>query len=345
LRSGTNGFAVQHKRLAVQPCPRLALTDSGPSAAQLSLPAADKPSVLVSEAGRMSQALAPKVTPVITLISEACRSVLADRTRLPSMPDIAARIHGAMNSPNWSIRSVATIIKSDAGTTTYVLKAANSALLARDTPIRDVERAIAWLGMENTRNLVMAHALRSMFITRSPVLGGLMRRTWRTSAGLAASSSVLARHCPRFSPERALLAGLLQDIGVLPILNALKRYHAQLRDEGPILAAIDKHAPKVGMVLLTQWGFERDLVEVARSRFDWGRDTGAAADLADLVLVARLHDRIAQGKAEGLPRLDTVPAFSKLPLGDVRDDSSLELLHAEKATVTEVMRELGAQPT
>jgi HD-like signal output (HDOD) protein len=283
------------------------------------------------------------MTPVITLISEACRSVLADRARLPSMPDVAARIHGAMSSPNWSIRSVAAIIKSDAGTTTYVLKASNSALHASGTPIRDVERAIAWLGMDNTRNLVMAHSLRSMFITRSQVLGGLMRRTWGTSARLAASSSVLARHCPRFTPERALLAGLLQEIGVLPILNALKPYHSQLRDEGPILAAIDKHAPKVGMVLLKQWGFEPELIEVARSRCDWRRDSGPAADLADLVLVARLHDRIAQGKAERLPRLDEVPAFSKLPLGDLRDDSSLELLHGEKAAVAEVMRELGAQ--
>lgn len=291
----------------------------------------------------MSQALASKGTPVITLISEACRSVLADRSRLPSMPDVAARIHAAMSSPNWSIRSVAAIVKSDAGTTTYVLKASNSALRASDTPIRDVERAIAWLGMDNTRNLVMAHSLRSMFITRSPVLGGLMRRTWRTSARLAASSSVLARYCPRFSPERALLAGLLQDIGVLPILNALKRFHAQLRDEAPILAAIDKHAPKVGMVLLKQWSFEPDLIEVARSRCNWARDPGPAADLADLVLVARLHDRIERGKAEKLPRLDAVPAFSKLPLGDVRDDSSLELLHEQKAAVAEVMRELGAE--
>ncbi|HEU4619351.1 MAG TPA: HDOD domain-containing protein [Gammaproteobacteria bacterium] len=289
----------------------------------------------------MNRTAASRPTPIITLISDACRNVLADRAKLPTMPDVAARIHGAMTSPNWSIRAVSTIIKGDPGTTTYVLKAANSALYSRSAPIRDVDRAVAWLGMDNTRSLVIAHAVRSMFVTRSQMLGGLMRRTWRTSARLAASSAVLARHCPRFPPEKALLAGLLQDIGVLPILTVLKRYQDQLTDEERVMNAIDKYAAQVGMVLLKHWDFEPELVEVARSRCDWRRDEAPAAKLADLVLVARLHDRFVQGKADGLPRLDETPAFAKLPLEALRDDSSLEILHAEEDAVAEVMRDLG----
>ncbi len=285
---------------------------------------------------------ASRPTPIITLISDACRKILTHRASLPSMPDVAARIHGAMTSPNWSIRTVAAIIQGDAGTTTYLLKTANSALYAGSTPIRDVERAIAWLGMDKTRSLVLAHALRAMFVTRSHVLGTLLRRTWLASTRLAALSSVLARHCSRFSPERALLAGLLQDIGVLPILNVLKRYPDQLGDEDLIVRAIDKYAPQVGRVLLLHWGFEPELVAVAQSRGEWFRDAGPSADMADLVLVARLHDRIVQGSAEGLPRLDEVPASSKLPLGAFRDDSSLELLHEEVLAVEELIREFGA---
>ncbi len=290
----------------------------------------------------MQRPPSPRPTPIIALISDACRKILTHRASLPSMPDVAARIHGAMTSPNWSIRTVATIIKGDAGTTTYLLKTANSALYAGSTPIRDVERAIAWLGMDKTRSVVLTHALRSMFLTRSHVLGNLLRRTWLGSTRLAALCSVLARHCPRFSPDRALLAGLLQDIGVLPILNVLKGYPDQLTDEGAIVGAIDKYAPQVGRVLLLHWGFEPDIVAVPQSRGDWLRDPAPAADMADLVLVARLHDRIVQGTAAGLPRLDEVPASGKLPVGAFRDDSSLELLHEETLAVEELMRELGA---
>ena len=144
------------------------------------------------------------------------------------------------------------------------------------------------------------------------------------------------------SPERALLAGLLQDIGVLPILNVLNRYQDQLTDEAQVLGVVERYANQVGQVLLKHWDFESDMVEVARSRGDWHRDPGPAPELADLVLLARLHDQIVKGKANDLPGIDQVPAFAKFPLGEVLPDSTLALLHEERAAVDEIMRALGA---
>ncbi len=89
------------------------------------------------------------------------------------------------------------------------------------------------------------------------------------------------------------------------------------------------------------WNFESDMVEVARSRGDWLRNPRPAPELADLVLLARLHDSIVEGKANGLPRIDEVPASAKFPLGGVLPDSSLELLHDERESVNEIMRALG----
>lgn len=290
----------------------------------------------------MNQAVRAKPTPLITLIGEICQDLLANRASLPSMPDVAARIHDAMTSPNWSVNTIATIIKGDPGTTAYLLQMANSAMYSGVTPIREVERAISRIGMDSTRSLVTAHALRSVFETRSGMLGAVMRRTWKSSARLAALSAVLARHCSRFSPERALLAGLLQNIGVLPILNVLNQYQDQLNSEAQVVGAVNRYAPRVGQVLLQQWAFDSDIVEVARSRGDWLRDPEPTADLADLVLIASLHDSIVEGETDDLPRIDEVPAFAKLPLGDLLPDSSLQLLHDEEASVQDVMRALGA---
>lgn len=291
----------------------------------------------------MPQARSVQPTPIITLIGDACREVLANRESLPSMPDVAIRVHEAMKSPNWSINTVASIIKGDPGTTTYLLQIANSALYSSVSQITEVEIAVARIGMDDTRNLVMAHALKSMFVTNSPFLDSLMRENWRTSARLAALSAVLARSCPNFSPERALLAGLLQDIGVLPILNVLKRFESQLTNEAQVKQAIERYAAQVGMVLLKQWGFEPEMVEVARSRCDWHRDPKPTADLADLVLIARLHGDIIWGNAADHPKIGEIPAASKLPLGELREDSSLECLHEDEASVLEVMRLLGAE--
>jgi HD-like signal output (HDOD) protein len=291
----------------------------------------------------VSPASAVKSVPIATLITDACAKLLSNHASLPSMPAVAARIHDAMASPNWSMRTIAAIIKSDLGTTTYLLQVANSPLYAGAAPARQVEQAIARLGINSTRHLVMAHAVRSTFVTRSPLLTALMRRTWASSTRLAALCSVLAKHCSSFRPDSAMLAGLLQDIGVLPILNVLNRYHEQLSNGAHVLSAIDKFAPPVGTILLTRWGFEADMVEVARSRGNWLRNPQAAADLADLVLVARLHANITLGNpAEHSPRIDAVPASAKLPLGDLRPDSSVALLHDEEATINELMSSLGA---
>lgn len=290
----------------------------------------------------MSSASAVKSVPIATLITDICAKLLSNHASLPSMPAVAARIHDAMASPNWSMRTIATIIKSDLSTTTYLLQVANSPLYAGAGPVRQVEQAIARLGINTTRHLVMAHAVRSMFVTRSALLTSLMQRTWASSTRLAALCGVLAKHLSRFRPESATLAGLLQDVGVLPILNVLNRYHEQLTSEAPVVRAIDKFAPSVGTVLLTRWGFEADMVEVARSRGNWLRDPQPAADLADVVLVARLHAEIASGEgAQPLPRIDAVPASAKLALGDLRPDGSLALLHEEAATVDELMGSLG----
>jgi hypothetical protein len=65
-------------------------------------------------------------------------------------------------------------------------------------------------------------------------------------------------------------------------------------------------------------------------------------DLADVVLVARLHADITSGnQARHSPRIDAVPAFAKLPLGNLRPDSSVTLLHDEEATINDLMSSLG----
>lgn len=290
----------------------------------------------------MSSAPAVKSVPIATLITDACAKLLSDHASLPSVPAVAARIHDAMCSPNWSMRTIAHIIKSDLGTTTYLLRIANSSVYATATPARQVEQAIARLGITTTRQLVMAHAVRSTFVTRSSLLTSLMQRTWRSSTRVAALSGVLAKHCSNLRPESATLAGLLQDIGVLPILNVLNRYHKQLSDEAQVVGAMDKFAPSVGTILLTRWGFEDDMVEVARSRGNWLRNPQPSADLADVVLLARLHANITSGnEAPQWPRIDAVPASAKLALGDLRPDGSIALLHDEESSIAELMSSLG----
>lgn len=280
-------------------------------------------------------------TPVSGLLARIYCDILADQARLPSMPDVALRIRAAMKQPNSSAATVARAVKADPGTSAYIIRISNSALYGGVALIQDVENAVARLGMDTTRNLVTAYALRAMFKTRSDVLSELMQNTWRKSARLAALASVIAARCPGFSQDSAMLAGLLQDIGVLPLLNALENSVQPLPEPERVYDTIASFSPKVGVMLLRQWEFEEDIVEVARSRDEWWRNPHPEPDLADVVLVARLHASVGSDQKRHLPLINEVPAFLKLPLGDVGPDASLQLLREAESEVREVMRMLG----
>jgi HD-like signal output (HDOD) protein len=279
--------------------------------------------------------------PVSGFFAKIYREILADKTGLPSMPDLAVRIRAVMQRPSNSVATASRVVQSDPGTAAYLIRVANSALYGGVSRIQNVENAVSRLGMDTTRNLVTAHALRSMFHTSSPVLGRFMQEAWRKSAGVAALASIIASRCPGFVPDRAMLAGLLQDIGVLPLLNALERSRQPLPEPERISGLIDLFAAKVGAVLLQHWAFDEDIVEVARSRDDWWRNSQLKPDLADVVLVARLHASVGGEGMQHLPLINEVPAFMKLPLGELNPDASLKFLREAEADVRDVMRMLG----
>ena len=106
---------------------------------------------------------------------------------------------------------------------------------------------------------------------------------------------------------------------------------------GEIARIIFNQPEKRNAVSLEMW----EAVEVAASRGNWHRDTGAKADLSDLLIVARLHASAGKESARKLPRVDEVPAFRKLPLGSVSEDAQLTLLLEADEEVQDLANMLG----
>ena len=267
--------------------------------------------------------------------------VFADESLLPMMPDVAVRLTAVMSDPNYDLGRVVRTIQADAGVSAYLVRMANSPLLRWTPPVKDVPGAVRRIGMQVTRNVVMAHALKTMFRIKTPVLVDIMEETWKRSARLAALSAVLAIRNGAFSSDRALLAGLLQDIGALPILNALDRRHPHRKHRQDIGTIVEALSASIGSMLLQRWGLDAELVAVANSRNEWLRDNGPQADLADLVLIARAHLLVGTTDSRERPRLDQMPAFHKLSLGPLAADDSLALFSEAESDVREVEELLG----
>jgi HD-like signal output (HDOD) protein len=249
-----------------------------------------------------------------------------DKLILPSLPDVAVRVGRAMREENTNARKLAEIVQTDPAITTKLIRAANSPLYAGVTPVDSCAAAIVRLGADTTHKLVLTFALRDLFNTRSSILKNHMRQLLMHSVKVSAVCYILSKITNRFNPEHAMLAGLLHDIGNVAILSYAERFPEVANDSEKLNQVMSDMRGRIGSVILRNWGFIEDLIEVTLQAENWLRESEGEADYADLVIVAQLHTLIGSPTISNLPGLDQVPAFGRLNLGELTPKLSLKIL-------------------
>lgn len=255
---------------------------------------------------------------------------------LPVLPDLAIKIRDTLRDPQVPIDDASKLVTVDQSLTAYIIKIANSPLYGGVDPCVDAQSAIIRLGYNSTRNISMTFVMRSMFKPKLRKLIPHMQKLWLKVSNLAALSAVLAERCSDVDHEIALTAGMMQDIGALPIITKLSRYPEVFNDPQKLNMVVDKYAARVGTLMLHKWNFQEDMVEVVRSRKDWMRDKSPKADLADIVLLARLHSYVGTPRMRKHPPLYKTPAFKKLNLATQGPETSLAILEQAKDEVDAV---------
>ncbi|EXJ15413.1 HDOD domain-containing protein [Imhoffiella purpurea] len=255
---------------------------------------------------------------------------------LPSMPKVARAIQEAMSDRNITSARLARIVQMDLAVTGGLIRLSNSAMYRGVKPIADVRNAIIRLGMDLTRSVVMSLAMQQVFRTRSPLVKHFMKATWNRSVHISALGYVIARRCEGLNPEEALLAGLLCDVGVVPILDYVSRHYRDIEDDA-LEAALLRLKGRVGELVMADWGLGSDLIQVVRESERWYRDSGERPDYCDIVLVARLY-RLHQSEPRGpLPRYDEVPAYFNLGLGTEAGEQEADFISEASEQISEVM--------
>lgn len=277
------------------------------------------------------------------LFLQIYKDLESGRIELPTLPDLAIKIREVLRDETTPIDDVTRIISLDPTLTAYLIKVANSPLYVGVDRCSDVQTAIIRLGYDNTRNIAMTFLLRSMFRPKLRKLQPILEELWLTVSNLAAISSVLASRCGGFDPEMALTGAMMQDIGALPIVQKLSRIPGAFDHPEQIRKIIDSYAAKVGTLILHKWNFEEEMIEVVRSRKDWMRDKKPQADLADIVLVARLHTYIGTPEMRNCPRINQIPAYKKLPFGELGPNQSLLILEQAREDI-EAINQLLPMP-
>lgn len=272
-------------------------------------------------------------------IYQAIRAELRDdRLMVPSLPEVALRIKKAVESESANIGKIAKIVNADPAITAKLIKVANGPLYRGNVTIDNCQAAIVRLGMNATKQLVIGFALRDLFRLSNPELKRRMQETWRHSTEVGAISLVLAKLTRHLEPEQALLAGLLHDIGVVPILCHVQNDTALLADPAALDQAIQELRGEIGAMILQRWGFHEPLVQAARKADEWYYDSGPRADYADLVILAQLHSHMKAGRGAQYPQMEQIPAFAKLAPDTLTPQASLKVIDQAKGEVAEVIR-------
>lgn len=259
----------------------------------------------------------------------------ARKFRLTSLPEVAMKIRGLLDNNDASVKQIAEVVNRDPVIAAKIIRAANSPIYFGAAKCETVQNAIVRLGLLTTKQLVIGFTLRDLFQTSVPLLHKLMTEIWQQSMDVASNSFVLARHTKLYDPEEAMLAGLVSNIGVLSVLSYAQNYPQLLENEPLLRQWADKLKGEVGAMVLENWQFPEEIVEVARGCEDWSRCPTTRADLCDLVLVATLHSYIGKRKQPPPPRMDQVPAYQKLALGKLTPEMTLQILVEAKEQIAQ----------
>lgn len=246
--------------------------------------------------------------------AEIRAAVANDQIQLPTLPEVALRVRDAVESDASGAEAIAELIGSDAALTVRLLQVANSPLYRGRSEIDTLHQAVTRLGLKMVRSLVVSLAMKQIFQATSVALDTHFRRIWDDSLQVAAISRVLANQVSSLEREQAMLGGLIHNVGALPVLTKIDEHWGFEADAEEIGRLVDELAPEIGGYIARQWGFAESIANIPVAAFDPAYDPGPTPTYADIVLVARLQNLFAQGRADPGLEWSEVPAFSKIGL-------------------------------
>ncbi|MBI5579398.1 MAG: HDOD domain-containing protein [Deltaproteobacteria bacterium] len=199
------------------------------------------------------------------------KELLARLDSLPSLPEIYAELLAEIQAPNSSFRRVGDLIARDVGMTAKVLQIVNSAFFGLTRRILNPQDAVAMLGYDTLKALVLSNKIFSQFDAkrvRCMDVNALWQHSMNT--GLFARTIAVGEKLPRTAQDEAFTAGVLHDVGKLilahnfPELYAdvVMRSRAHRRPAAELEQEIfgGSHA-ELGAYLLGLWGIGEEVVD------------------------------------------------------------------------------------
>jgi hypothetical protein len=241
---------------------------------------------------------------LLTILVEKIRN---DSLVLPSLPEIALKIRKMADDPNVNLNQMADMISHDPALSARIMKIANSAFVGRGVHVNSLHQATTRIGLRYIKNVVTSMAMEQLFVSKTAFVKQQMDLVWAETLELTAFAlTAMQQHNAAFKNpavnfDTMTLAGLVHNIGALPILTEAEKQLDIFGDETFIKESITNISGKIGATILRTWGFSNDLIEVAE-QWDVPSYQPAHPSYVDFIRIAAIKQNRYHAEGE-MPQL------------------------------------------
>lgn len=187
---------------------------------------------------------------------------------LYSLPAAAAEVLRLTGAPTIDLAAIKHCVESDPALAARILRVTNSSLFGPSRQVTDLSQALTLLGIRPLKILVLGFSLpRELF---TGLQAEVLSWYWRHTLIKAVAARELAERVWHLPGDEPFLAGLVQDIGILALIQQLGEPYQKL------LSQLQTHGGSLVESELEVLGFDH-LVLSARLLAHWGLPPGLCA--------------------------------------------------------------------
>jgi HD-like signal output (HDOD) protein len=195
-------------------------------------------------------------------------TLVKEITVLPPLPRTVEQLRRIIDDPNSSISDVSQLLSQDPPASAKLLSITNSAAFSFSRQIRNVQEAVALLGLRQTYETVLSAAALDFF-KRAPFFDHNLY--WQDAMECANISTIISRMAGLTSLDGIFAAGIMHDIGRMALAwIAPERYAKVDQTEGSGKMVESEREiflvahPEVGYMLTSNWGLPEQITTAIR---------------------------------------------------------------------------------
>ncbi|GGA66015.1 signal transduction superfamily protein with modified HD-GYP domain [Neiella marina] len=226
------------------------------------------------------------------LLGILTEKIRQDALVLPTLPEVAVKIRDVADDPASTLHDIARVVSTDTALSARIIRVASTAYNSRSANIDSVSTAVFRIGLRAIKNVAIAMALEQLFISNNQTVKNCLRKIWHQSisvscAAVALSEEYLNTHKrSAISRDRLALAGLLHEIGALPILTEIEVQAPDMISAAFLDNAIEQLSCTVGVHIVRHWNLGEDFARVV---WQWRNQSFQSDDVEYLDFIRLGH--------------------------------------------------------